>query len=40
MTAVAALTDLKNLSVRSAKARARMQWFSELLTEVYNLPAE
>ncbi len=34
-TAVAALAELQALSVRSAKARARMQWFAEVLREAH-----
>jgi transcriptional regulator with XRE-family HTH domain len=33
-TALAALTELQAMSVRNAKARARMQWFTEILSEV------
>jgi len=35
-TALAALTDLQTLSVRSAKARGRMQWFTEILGEIHH----
>ena len=34
-TAVAALRKLQTLSVRSAKARARMQSFAEILAEIH-----
>jgi transcriptional regulator with XRE-family HTH domain len=34
-TASKALAELKALSVRSAKARMRMQWFAEILGESY-----
>ena len=34
-TAVAALSELQALSVRSAKARLRMQWFAEILGEIH-----
>jgi len=35
-TALAALTELQTLSVRSAKARTRMQWFTEILGEIHH----
>jgi transcriptional regulator with XRE-family HTH domain len=35
-TAVAALTELQALSVRSAKARVRVQWFAEILQEAHH----
>ena len=35
-TALAALTELQTLSVRSAKARTRMQWFTEILVEIHH----
>jgi hypothetical protein len=34
-TASKALAELKALSVRSAKARMRMQWFAEILGEIH-----
>jgi transcriptional regulator with XRE-family HTH domain len=34
-TTRAALADLQGLSVRSAKARARMQWFAEIMREAH-----
>jgi len=34
-TALAALTELQALSVRSAKARGRMQFFAEILGEIH-----
>jgi transcriptional regulator with XRE-family HTH domain len=33
-TALSALAELQAMSVRSAKARARMQWFAEILGEI------
>jgi len=35
-TALAALTQLQTLSVRSAKARSRMQLFAEILGEIHS----
>jgi hypothetical protein len=31
---LSALAELQAMSVRSAKARARMQWFAEILGEI------
>ena len=36
-TAAAALADLQAMSVRSAKARARVQWFAEALREAHRV---
>jgi transcriptional regulator with XRE-family HTH domain len=34
-TTAAALADLQSMSVRSAKARSRTQWFAEILREIH-----